>query len=363
MAPGLVDAREARRGASARRTPGGTRSSRRTAPSGPATRRRSPRGSCGGWSAASSRPGGWCLDFFAGLGDARRGRARARAALRPRRREPGRDRGRPAAIARRTRQRILRNGVVSSLTPAAFRGRASSLGGASMSATATAAPEGTRPRRRLVAQLWFWVLVAIAAGIVFGLVAPDEAKKAKWLADAFIQLIKTVTGPVIFVTVVIGIASLGNLARAGGLALRALAYFFCATVVALTLGLLAANIVSRARASTARSRRPAARRRRSRSPRPGPGLGHRRVHHRPPAADELPAALRRQRDPPGPRPRDPHGGRDLDAPARPARADRRRLRGRLARDLRDHPADHVGRPDRRVRRHGLHRRAVRQRRR
>jgi aerobic C4-dicarboxylate transport protein len=112
-----------------------------------------------------------------------------------------------------------------------------------MSAAATVAPEGTRPRRRLVGQLWFWVVVAIALGIVFGLVAPDTAKKAKWLADAFIQLIKTVTGPVIFVTVVIGIASLGNLARAGGLALRALAYFFCATIVALTLGLLAANIV------------------------------------------------------------------------------------------------------------------------
>src|SRR4051794_33302792 len=111
-----------------------------------------------------------------------------------------------------------------------------------MSATAALAPEGTRPRRRLVGQLWVWVLVAIAAGIVFGLVAPDQAKKAKWLADAFIQLIKTVTGPVIFLTVVIGIASLGNLARAGGLALRALAYFFCATVVALALGLFAANV-------------------------------------------------------------------------------------------------------------------------
>src|SRR5688500_3863785 len=97
--------------------------------------------------------------------------------------------------------------------------------------------------RKLLKQLWFWVIVAIALGIVFGLVFPAPAEKAKWLADAFIQLIKTVTGPVIFVTVVIGIASLGNLARAGGLALRALFYFFCATVVALTLGLLAANIV------------------------------------------------------------------------------------------------------------------------
>ena len=50
--------------------------------------------------------------------------------------------------------------------------------------------------RKLVKQLWFWVLVAIALGIVVWLVAPGTAEKAKWLADAFIQLIKTVTGPV-----------------------------------------------------------------------------------------------------------------------------------------------------------------------
>ena len=79
---------------------------------------------------------------------------------------------------------------------------------------------------------------------MFGLVAPEAAKKAKWLADAFIQLIQTITGPVIFVTVVVGIASLGNLARAGGLALRALGYFFTMTVVALALGLLAGNVIA-----------------------------------------------------------------------------------------------------------------------
>jgi aerobic C4-dicarboxylate transport protein len=99
-------------------------------------------------------------------------------------------------------------------------------------------------RRPYYAQLWFWVIVAIAAGIVFGLAAPDAAKKADWLADAFLQLIKTVTGPVIFVTVVIGIASLGDLARAGGLALRALGYFLVMTVVALALGLLAGNLIA-----------------------------------------------------------------------------------------------------------------------
>jgi aerobic C4-dicarboxylate transport protein len=93
-------------------------------------------------------------------------------------------------------------------------------------------------------QLWFWVLVAIAAGVLFGLVAPGPATDAKWLADAFLQLIKTVTAPVIFVTVVIGIASLGDMARAGGLALRALGYFLVATAAALALGLLAGNLIA-----------------------------------------------------------------------------------------------------------------------
>src|SRR5215213_8879549 len=96
--------------------------------------------------------------------------------------------------------------------------------------------------RGLAKQLWFWVIVAIALGIFVGIVFPETAAKTKWLAEAFIQVIKAVTGPVIFVTVVIGIASLGNLARAGGLALRALAYFFSMTVVALALGLIAANV-------------------------------------------------------------------------------------------------------------------------
>src|SRR5829696_8051116 len=112
-----------------------------------------------------------------------------------------------------------------------------------MTSPAAAAAED-RPRRKLYTQLWFWVLIAIAAGILFGLVAPDTAEKAKWLAEAFIQIIQAITGPVIFVTVVIGIASIGSLARAGGLAARALIYFFAMTVVALALGLIVGNLVS-----------------------------------------------------------------------------------------------------------------------
>jgi aerobic C4-dicarboxylate transport protein len=78
------------------------------------------------------------------------------------------------------------------------------------------APEAPR-RKRVYTQLWFWLLV----GIVLGLVAPGFAKQLKILADLFIQLIKVVIGPVIFCAVVVGIASLGNLARAGGLGARA----------------------------------------------------------------------------------------------------------------------------------------------
>jgi aerobic C4-dicarboxylate transport protein len=104
-------------------------------------------------------------------------------------------------------------------------------------------PRGARAPR-FYTQLWFWVLVAIGAGAAFGLVAPEQAKAAKWLADAFLQLVKTITAPVIFITVVVGIASMGNMARAGGLAARALGYFFAMTVIALGLGLVAGNLLA-----------------------------------------------------------------------------------------------------------------------
>ncbi|MDO9353243.1 MAG: cation:dicarboxylase symporter family transporter [Solirubrobacteraceae bacterium] len=110
-----------------------------------------------------------------------------------------------------------------------------------ISDTAHAKPPGGHGP--VVKQLWFWVLIAIVSGIAFGLVLPDQAHQVKWLADAFLQLVKTITAPVIFLTVVIGISSLGDLSKAGGLAGRALGYFFGATFVALTLGLLAGNLI------------------------------------------------------------------------------------------------------------------------
>src|SRR5690348_18485836 len=122
-------------------------------------------------------------------------------------------------------------------------------------AESAAPPQEAHPRRAkrpIYTQLWFWVLIGIVAGILVGLLAPGFAKQLKILADLFIQLIKVVIGPVIFCTVIVGIASLGNLARAGGLALKALAYFLVATVIALFIGLLAGNLVQPGRSEERR---------------------------------------------------------------------------------------------------------------
>lgn len=112
---------------------------------------------------------------------------------------------------------------------------------------ATAPPpggSGAAPRRSAVwTQLWFWVVIGIAAGVVVGLVTPDFASELKFLPDIFIQLIKMITAPVIFCTVIVGIASIGSLAAAGGIAARALAYFLLMTLIALGLGLVVVNIV------------------------------------------------------------------------------------------------------------------------
>ncbi|MFC3998368.1 C4-dicarboxylate transporter DctA [Nocardiopsis sediminis] len=99
------------------------------------------------------------------------------------------------------------------------------------------------PRKRFTRQLYFWVLVAIALGIAVGILFPAQASQMKWLADLFIKLVKVVIAPTIFCTVVVGIAGLGNLAKAGGLALRTVTYFIATTLIALAIGLVTINVL------------------------------------------------------------------------------------------------------------------------
>ncbi|MCP2257035.1 aerobic C4-dicarboxylate transport protein [Streptoalloteichus tenebrarius] len=101
----------------------------------------------------------------------------------------------------------------------------------------------TGPRRRFYRHLYFWVLVAIALGVLVGIGFPRQAAQMKWLADLFVNLVKIVIAPTIFCTVVVGIAGLGNLARAGGLALRTIGYFTVMTTLALAIGLVVVNVL------------------------------------------------------------------------------------------------------------------------
>ena len=98
-------------------------------------------------------------------------------------------------------------------------------------------------RKRLHAQLYIQVLVAIMIGCIVGHFWPAYGEALRPLGDAFIKLVKMVIAPVIFLTVTTGIAGMRSLGTLGRVAARALAYFLLVSTLALILGLVVANIV------------------------------------------------------------------------------------------------------------------------
>jgi aerobic C4-dicarboxylate transport protein len=95
----------------------------------------------------------------------------------------------------------------------------------------------------LLRQLWFQVLAATAAAIALGHFAPAAGVAMKPLGDVFIALVRMIIAPVIFVTVVHGVASMRDLRRAGRVAVKALIYFELVTTVALVFALVAVNLL------------------------------------------------------------------------------------------------------------------------
>ena len=91
--------------------------------------------------------------------------------------------------------------------------------------------------------LYVQVLVAIAAGILLGHFQPDLGAQMKPLGDGFIKLVKMIIAPVIFLTIVVGIAKMGDLRHVGKIGLKALIYFEVLTTLALIVGLIVANTV------------------------------------------------------------------------------------------------------------------------
>ncbi len=91
--------------------------------------------------------------------------------------------------------------------------------------------------------LYVQVLVAIAAGVLVGYFAPEKGAALKPLGDAFIKLVKMIIAPVIFLTIVSGIAGVRDLARVGRVAAKAFAYFLFFSTLALIVGLIVANVL------------------------------------------------------------------------------------------------------------------------
>ncbi len=87
-----------------------------------------------------------------------------------------------------------------------------------------------------------WIFVAMVAGAEFGFDAPHAAEQTRVFSDIFLRLIKTIVAPLILSTLVVGIASHGDLKSVGRMGLKSLVYFEVVTTLALVIGLLAINL-------------------------------------------------------------------------------------------------------------------------
>lgn len=88
-----------------------------------------------------------------------------------------------------------------------------------------------------------WIFIGMAAGIVLGVAAPAVAIRLSPVSNIFLRLIRSIIAPLIFGTLVYGIAGSGDLKRMGRIGLKAILYFEAVTTLALFLGLAAVNLV------------------------------------------------------------------------------------------------------------------------
>ncbi|AWV19619.1 MULTISPECIES: dicarboxylate/amino acid:cation symporter [Methylobacterium] len=99
------------------------------------------------------------------------------------------------------------------------------------------------PREPWYKVLYIQVLIAIALGVLLGWYDPATGKSMKWLGDAFIGLIKMMIAPIIFCTIVHGIASIGDLKKVGRVGLKALVYFEVVSTIALLIGVIVGEVI------------------------------------------------------------------------------------------------------------------------
>jgi len=96
---------------------------------------------------------------------------------------------------------------------------------------------------RLLKSLYVQVLIGIAAGVIFGFVDPAHAAAMRPFGDGFIKLVRMLIAPIIFTTVVVGIAHMGAMKEVGRIGIRALLYFEVVSSIALLIGLVVVNVL------------------------------------------------------------------------------------------------------------------------
>ena len=97
--------------------------------------------------------------------------------------------------------------------------------------------------KKIYRHLYFQVLTAIALGVLLGHFYPDTGAEMKPLGDGFIKLIKMIIAPIIFCTVVTGIAGMEDMKKVGRVGVKALLYFEIVSTLALAIGLLVVSVI------------------------------------------------------------------------------------------------------------------------
>ena len=102
---------------------------------------------------------------------------------------------------------------------------------------------GSSRKLSFVRTLYFRVLVGVVAGVLIGVFWPGVGESLRPFGDGFIKLVRMIVAPIIFLSVVVGIAGVGDLRRLGRIGLKSLLYFEVVSTIALLLGMTVAAIV------------------------------------------------------------------------------------------------------------------------
>jgi aerobic C4-dicarboxylate transport protein len=98
------------------------------------------------------------------------------------------------------------------------------------------------PKKRWYRQLYFWVLIAIVLGVLVGWLSPSTGEAMEPIGTTFITAMKMLICPIVFLTIVGGIASVADLKKVGMTGIKALTYFQVGTIIAMITGLVAINL-------------------------------------------------------------------------------------------------------------------------